>query len=80
MKTNFSIQNAGQNIETTPTRHKWGYWWRVLLITFGLYLVGSVILFFTGNPILFPTVAMLGSFMIPVTYVAFFTNGGISAV
>jgi RsiW-degrading membrane proteinase PrsW (M82 family) len=47
-------------------------WWRVLLTMLGCYLVGLVILMLTGNPNLFPTVVMLGSFMVPATYVAFF--------
>ncbi len=49
-----------------------GNWWRVLLVVLGLYLLGIAILAITGNLILYPTVAMLGSFMIPVAYVAFF--------
>ncbi len=48
------------------------YWWRVLLAAFGMYVAGIGILIVTGNPIVFPTVTMLGSFMVPVTYVVFF--------
>ena len=47
-------------------------WWRVLLIGLLFYFVSIVALVLTGNPVLFPTVVMVGSFMIPVTYVAFF--------
>src|SRR5574341_1263812 len=47
-------------------------WWRVLLIGFLFYFATLVALVLTGNPVLFPTVGMVGSFMIPVTYVAFF--------
>jgi RsiW-degrading membrane proteinase PrsW (M82 family) len=47
-------------------------WWRVLLIGFLFYFLFLVALLLTNNPILFPTVVMVGSFMIPVTYVAFF--------
>jgi protease PrsW len=72
MDVNLPIQNPGQTAEVPPRQHKLGYWWRVFLIAFGLYLTGIVILYLTGNPILFPTISMLGSFMIPVTYVAFF--------
>jgi RsiW-degrading membrane proteinase PrsW (M82 family) len=36
------------------------------------YFIGLVILVLTGNPNLFPTVVILGSFMVPATYVAFF--------
>jgi RsiW-degrading membrane proteinase PrsW (M82 family) len=37
-----------------------------------LYIAGIVILALTGNPNLFPTVIMLGNFMVPAAYVAFF--------
>lgn len=47
-------------------------WWRVLLIGFLLYVVGVGVLVLTGNPNLFPTVVLLGNFLVPVTYVAFF--------
>jgi RsiW-degrading membrane proteinase PrsW (M82 family) len=47
-------------------------WWRVLLIGLLFYFLSLVALILTSNPILFPTVVMVGSFMIPVTYVAFF--------
>lgn len=47
-------------------------WWRVLLIGLLLYAVGIVVLGLSGNPNLFPTVVMLGSFMVPAAYVAFF--------
>jgi len=44
----------------------------VLLIGLLLYALGIVILGLTGNPNLFPTVVLLGSFMVPATYVSFF--------
>ncbi len=47
-------------------------WWRVLLTGFVFYFASLVALLLTGNPNLFPTVVMVGGFMIPVTYVAFF--------
>ena len=47
-------------------------WWRVLLIGLLFYFLSLVALVLTNNPVLFPTVVMVGSFMIPVTYVAFF--------
>ena len=49
-----------------------GGWWQVLLTGLLAYFVGIVVLVLTGNPILFPTVVMIGCFTIPVTYVAFF--------
>src|SRR5215211_2973210 len=47
-------------------------WWRVMLVGLLFYFATLVALILTRNPILFPTVVMVGSFMIPVTYVAFF--------
>jgi RsiW-degrading membrane proteinase PrsW (M82 family) len=47
-------------------------WIRVLVTGFILYLFGVLILIATGNANLFPTVVLLGSFLVPVTYVAFF--------
>jgi len=49
-----------------------GSWWRVLLTGLAAFLLGIIVLLLTGNPILFPTVVMIGSFTVPVTYVAFF--------
>jgi RsiW-degrading membrane proteinase PrsW (M82 family) len=48
------------------------YWWRILAIGFGVYIAGLVILLFTGNPNVFPTMTLIGSFLVPVTYVSFF--------
>jgi RsiW-degrading membrane proteinase PrsW (M82 family) len=47
-------------------------WWKVLLIGFGFYAASVIALLLTGNPNLFPTVVMIGSFLVPVTYVSFF--------
>jgi len=47
-------------------------WLRTLVILFSFYLLGYFIFVLTGNPTLFPTVIMLGCFMIPITYVNFF--------
>ncbi|MEJ2733348.1 MAG: PrsW family glutamic-type intramembrane protease [Anaerolineae bacterium] len=47
-------------------------WWKVLLIGVVFYILGLGALILTGNPNLFPTVVMVGSFLVPVTYVAFF--------
>jgi RsiW-degrading membrane proteinase PrsW (M82 family) len=55
-----------------PEKHRRTLWLRVLFTVFGFYVLGLIILVFTGNPNLFPTIVMLGSFMIPAAYVAFF--------
>jgi RsiW-degrading membrane proteinase PrsW (M82 family) len=49
-----------------------GSWWRILLAGFGLFLLSFFVLALTGNPNLFPTVALIGNFLVPVSYVAFF--------
>jgi RsiW-degrading membrane proteinase PrsW (M82 family) len=48
------------------------YWWRILAIGFGIYLAGLIILLLTGNPNVFPTMTLIGSFLVPITYVSFF--------
>ncbi len=47
-------------------------WLKVFRYGILLYAVGLIVLVLTGNPTIFPTVVLLGNFMIPVTYVAFF--------
>lgn len=56
----------------TEPKMRSGTWWRLLLMMIMLYFTGIIVLYLTRNPLLFPTVVMLGNFMIPVAYVAFF--------
>ena len=49
-------------------------WWRVLLSGLLLYVLGMAVMIVSSNPNLFPTVVMLGNFLVPVTYVVFFYN------
>jgi RsiW-degrading membrane proteinase PrsW (M82 family) len=49
-------------------------WWRALLTGLLLYVLGILVLIVSSNPNLFPTVVMLGSFLVPGTYVVFFYN------
>ncbi|MBZ9688210.1 PrsW family intramembrane metalloprotease [Clostridium estertheticum] len=46
-------------------------WWKLLIIGLIIYVLGLVVLVLTQNPNLFPSIVMLGNFLIPVTYVAF---------
>jgi RsiW-degrading membrane proteinase PrsW (M82 family) len=46
-------------------------WIRVLGGGLGFYFAGLVIMVFTGNPNLFPTIVMIGNFLIPVTFIVF---------
>jgi protease PrsW len=45
-------------------------WLRILLVGLGLWLATVVVTFLTGNPNLIPTLVLLGSFLVPVTFVA----------
>jgi len=67
MSTQDSVAEAEQVINK-----KHHAWWRVLIIGLLLYFAGLVVMVLSGNPILFPTVVMLGSFLVPITYVTFF--------
>jgi RsiW-degrading membrane proteinase PrsW (M82 family) len=53
------------------TRHSFS-WLRVLAKAFAFFFVALVLLAATGNPNLFPTVVLIGSFMVPAAFVAFF--------
>jgi len=44
----------------------------VLLLILLAFVAGIVVMILTGNPILFPTVLLLGSFAVPAAYVSFF--------
>ncbi len=48
-----------------------GLWWRVFVTGLFAFCIGMIVMVLTENPILFPTVLMLGSFVVPVTYVTF---------
>ena len=55
-----------------PRKVSVSLWWRVLMMTLLAFSMGIIIMVLTENPILFPTVLMLGTFAVPAAYVAFF--------
>jgi RsiW-degrading membrane proteinase PrsW (M82 family) len=57
-----SVQNP------PPIKHSWV---RVLLIGLLLFIVTTIVMLFTGNPNLYPTVILVGNFLVPITFVAF---------
>jgi RsiW-degrading membrane proteinase PrsW (M82 family) len=61
-----------QPAQMTLERRGRTLWWRALWTGLLVYFIGIILLILTTNPILFPTVVMVGSFAVPVTYVAFF--------
>ncbi|MDW5322699.1 PrsW family intramembrane metalloprotease [Plantactinospora sp. KLBMP9567] len=53
-------------LPVTPRRQ----WLRIFLVGLALWLATVVVIFLTGNPTLLPTLVLLGSFLVPVTFVA----------
>ncbi|EXG82174.1 PrsW family intramembrane metalloprotease [Cryptosporangium arvum] len=45
-------------------------WLRIFVVGAGLWVATVVVTFLTGNPNLIPTLVLLGSFLVPVTFVA----------
>ncbi len=64
-------QLADRPFGTTQGQKAHG-WWQVLLTGLSFYCLGLVVLIVTENPNIFPTVVMLGTFLVPAAYVAFF--------
>ncbi len=46
-------------------------WLRVFFIGLLLFIVTTVVMFLTENPNLYPTVILIGNFLVPITFVAF---------
>ncbi len=46
-------------------------WLRVFLIGLLLFAITTVVMFLTENPNLYPTVILIGNFLVPITFVAF---------
>jgi RsiW-degrading membrane proteinase PrsW (M82 family) len=60
-----------QPAQPAPARHHIPVWTRVLLVGLVLWVATVLITFSTGNPALVPTIILLGSFLIPVTFVVY---------
>jgi protease PrsW len=52
-------------------RHTRREWLHVLLAGLGLFVVTTIVMFVTGNPNLYPTVILLGNFLVPVVFVLY---------
>jgi len=48
------------------------YWLRVLFIGFMIYVATIITLLLTGNINLFPSIVLIGNFLVPVAFVSFF--------
>ncbi len=63
-----------QNVEVQPAQKKPSRgrgWLRTFLIGLLLFIIATVVMFFTGNVNLYPTVILIGNFLVPVVFVAF---------
>jgi len=67
-----TVSEASAAAPQRPEATHGGYWLRVLLIGLVLFIVGVGVFGLTGNPNLFPTVALIGNLLVPISYVAFF--------
>jgi len=63
-------QDAWMPSIQTPPHSGWG-WLRALLLGIGLFVVTTIVMFVTGNPNLYPTVILVGNFLMPVVFVTF---------
>lgn len=66
------METGGHRLKLEKYRRRYGDWLKMLLIGLITYFLGIVVLAITGNPNLFPSIVLLGNFLVPVTYVAFF--------
>lgn len=63
---------SGLSVPAMPAPRKKAHaWLQVLLTGVLLYALAFVFFVLSGNPNLFPTVMMIGSFLVPITYVTF---------
>lgn len=61
-----------QNVPAAQVVRRGGWsWFHVLWVGIVLFIVATLIMFFTGNPNLYPTVILIGNFLIPVVFVTF---------
>jgi len=63
-----------ENVRISSTQHpprRGRGWLRVLLIGLGLFIAATIVMLLTHNLNLYPTVILIGNFLVPVVFVAF---------
>src|SRR5437764_9565366 len=63
-----------QNVLMQPTQNeprRGLSWLHVLFTGIVLFVVSAVVMFLTSNPNLYPTVILIGNFLVPIVFVAF---------
>ena len=66
------LDNITGNGNAIGINTKHGSWAKILILGAVLYIAAIVTFASTSNPNLFPTVALVGNFLIPISFVAFF--------
>ena len=64
-------QNTSPPSPQPPPVYRGRRWLSTLVIGVVLFILAAIILVWSGNPNLFPTVILLGNFLVPVVFVAF---------
>ena len=76
MDTPQETSNLEQPEEEIPVEskkpHRANTWIKTFITGLILFILSGILLIATQNPNLFPTVVMIGSFLVPITYVTFF--------
>lgn len=69
--------NATSRLATPPMTTQWRrWWWKILLIGTGVYLAVNGVLTATQNIFLLPQLFMIGTFLVPVVYIAYLYEDG----
>ncbi len=63
-------ENSGSSLAQSQS-HGGRDWLRVLIAGIGLFIVTTFVMFLTQNPNLYPTVILIGNFLVPVVFVTF---------
>src|SRR3954452_14586685 len=63
----YDVSTTGSAVRRVPRRRR--SWLRVFLTGLVLWALTAVVTFVTGNPNLVPTLVLLGSFLVPVSFV-----------
>lgn len=67
------VANMGKSMVVSQWQR---WWWKILLIGITLYLALNTVVISTQNAILLPQLLMVGTFLVPVVYIAYLYEDG----
>jgi protease PrsW len=67
------VANMGKSMVVSQWQR---WWWKILLIGVALYLALNTVVISTQNAILLPQLLMIGTFLVPVVYIAYLYEDG----